>query len=102
MRFPAAFDLERAAFPAPRADQAPEQLRVVAGDVAAFEPAEAVLGVLLPVPVGGQVGEAAKARFALAHCLLGVGAAQLLAHHGRHDLQGLLQALVRRPYAPAV
>ncbi len=62
---PAAFDVQ-AGLPPARADQPRAQLRIAAGHAAAFQPREAELGVLLPVPVRGEIGEAAKARLALA------------------------------------
>src|SRR5439155_6644546 len=101
MRVPAAFDFEAAAFPALHADQPRAQAFIAASHVAAFQPRETVAGVLLPVPVGGERGQAAKARFAFAHRLLGRRALEVLADHRGDDLQRLLHALVRRAQAPA-
>ena len=101
MRFPAAFDFEAATLPASRADEARAQLLIAAGDVTAFEPRETEIGILLPIPVGGERRQAAKARFAFAHGLLRRGALEVLADHRCDDVQRLVQALVRGAHAPA-
>ena len=100
MRGPAAFHLEPA-LPALRAHQPRAQGLVAAGDLAAFEPREAKFRVLLPVPVGGERRQAAKARLAFAHRLLGGGALEVLPDHRGDDVQRLVQPLVRRAHAPA-
>src|SRR5258706_8664416 len=100
MRFPAAFDLEPA-LPALLAEKPGPQRLVATGDLASLEPREPVLGVLLPVPVGSEMGQAAEARLGLAHRLLGSRALQELTDHAGDDMQRLVQPLVRRAHAPA-
>jgi hypothetical protein len=57
--------------PAPLAEQG-ARVDTDAREDARRGPGEAQLLVLLPVPVGGQVGEAPEARFALAQAALGI------------------------------
>src|SRR5688500_18915446 len=99
MRVPSAFHFEPGV-PAPLADQALLETRIAAGHVASFQAREAVIGVELPVPVRGQVGERAEARLAFAHRALGVGAAEELADLRTDRAEGLPQALVGLAHAP--
>jgi hypothetical protein len=76
------------------ADETAEEFRMLV-DQTAFEAREAQLPILLPVPVGREIGQRAKARLALAQHRLRVAPFQELSHlvadHGRR----LQQALVR-------
>src|SRR5207302_197575 len=100
MRVPPALDFE-AALPAAQADQAPPQILVAARDVAAFEAGKAVAGVGFPVPVRGQVGEAARARGALAVCLLRRRLLHEPADAAAEGVQPVRQALVGRAHRAA-
>src|SRR5205814_4270143 len=95
MRVPSALDFE-AALPATQADQAPLQILVAARDVPAFEAGKAVAGVGFPVPVRGQVGEATRARGALAVCLLRRRLLHEPAHAAAEGAQPVRPALVGR------
>ena len=100
MRVPPALDFE-AALPAAHADQAPLQILVAARDVAAFEAGKAVAGVGFPVPVRGQVGEATRARGALAVCLLRRRLLHEPADAAAEGVQPVRQALVGRTHRAA-
>src|SRR6266446_3306662 len=95
MRVPSALDFE-AALPAAQADQAPPQILVVARDVAAFQAGKAVAGIRFPVPVRGQVGEATRARGALAVGLLRRRLLHEPADAAAEGAQPVRQALVGR------
>ena len=58
--------------------------------------------VLFPVNVGGKLGQAAEARFALAQHRLGVLPLQELPDLAADHAHGLQQALIRRPDFAAV